>query len=85
MEEGRIHTATHCMASHTHTHVCSARLQHVLWPGCPPCINTPCGAHTGTHLRVIILITCGCMSGRLFPAAAAMCTVTERGEKRRGS
>ena len=53
--ERSIHTATQCVASHTRTCV-AARLQHVLWPGCSPCINSSCGAHRGTHLRVIILI-----------------------------
>ena len=78
-----------CGITHTHTRTSvAARLQHVLWPECSPCINTSCGAHSGTHLRVIIIITCGCMSGRLPPAAAAadgMCAVTERGEERGGS
>ena len=77
-----------CGITHTHTRTSvAARLQHVLWPECSPCINTSCGAHSGTHLRVIIIITCGCMSGRLsLPLLPLLlrCVLSQRGEERRG-
>ena len=79
---GEEHSYSHTVRVITHTPLCCCQIAAcaVAWV---PAMHQQLMWRTQWHtpVRVIIIITCGCMSGRLSPAAAA---VTERGGERRG-